>query len=90
MGKQLKKYIKLHGNEAILGRIFSDGSMEECIRLYVDINNIFQIEFLSGSNISYTFLPECTELLEILCEGIVGVSISIIGQELVRRGYKSI
>ena len=71
-----------------LGRVYGDGSFGECIRLYIDSTNTFQMEFLKGSNLAYTFLPECTELLEILKDGITGVSLGMIAEELLDAGYE--
>lgn len=71
-----------------LGRVYSDGSFSECIRLYTDDTNTFQMEFLKGSNIAYTFLPECTELLGMLEEGITGVSLGMMAEELLEAGYE--
>ena len=50
----------------VLGKIYSDGSFGEYIKLYSNEVGIFQIEFLKGSDLAYSFLPKCTEFLDIL------------------------
>ena len=75
-------------NNIILGKVYTDGSFGECLRLYTDKSNTFQMEFLKGSNIAYRFLPECTELLALLKEGIVGVSLGMIAESLLEAGYE--
>lgn len=71
----------------ILGRVYEDGSFGSYIKLYTDRFGIFQMEFLRGSDLAYSFLPKCTEFLEILDRGIVGVSLGMIAEELLNRGY---
>ena len=89
MAERGKKCIHLMGNEAYLGRVYSDNSTGMFLHLYTNpMNNTFQIEFLQGCDRCYKFLPECTELLDILKEGIIGVSINELGQMLIRQGYK--
>lgn len=83
----MKKTVRIIGNEVYIGKIYSDNSKEELIKLYVDDNNIFQMEFLHGTNEAYTFLPECSELLNILSEGIVGVKTKDIGIMLKEHGF---
>ena len=88
----MKKGIKENGNftELIIGQVYSDGSFGEYLRLYNDDKNTFQIEFLKGSDLAYTFLPKCTELLEIMEEGLVGLSFKDLYKELTECGYKSL
>lgn len=87
--QQGRKCIHLTGNEAYLGRVYSDNSTTMYLHLFTNpMNNTFQIEFLQGCDNCYKFLPQCTELLDILKQGIVGVSINEIGQMLIRQGYK--
>ena len=89
MAERGKKCIHLQGNELYLGRVFSDNSTSIYLRLFTNpLNNTFQIEFLQGCNNCYKFLPACTELLDILKEGIIGVSINDIGQMLIEKGFK--
>ena len=76
--------------ELILGRIYEDGSFGKCIRIYNDKNGIFQMEFLKGCDIAYTFLPECTELLDFMKEGIVGSTLGIIADYLMRKGWTEV
>ncbi len=88
MPKRLKKCIHLVGNEVYLGRLYSDKSTMMCLRLYTNpANNTFQIEFLQGADLCYRFLPECTELLDILKEGIIGRTINDIGLILIDKGF---
>ena len=87
----MKKGLRTEGNDIkaiYIGRVYSDGSFGELIKLYNDENGIFQIEFLKGSDIAYSFLPNCTELLEILKDGIIGVSLEMIAEELLAKGYE--
>lgn len=79
---------RINKDELRIGRIYDDGSFAEYIRLYHDQHNIFQMEFLKGSNLAYRFLPECTELLEILemHDGIIGVTMDMLADELISRG----
>ena len=85
----MRKYVQLRGDEANLGRIYPDGSHAPCIRL-LEENGIFQIRFFAGSDIAYSFLPECTELLDILSHGIVGVTAKQIAEKLIELGYEEI
>lgn len=71
----------------ILGRVYGDGSFGSYIKLYTDRFGIFQLEFLRGNDLAYSFLPTCVEFLEILEKGIVGVSLGTIAEELLNRGY---
>ncbi|MCD7777836.1 MAG: hypothetical protein LUH47_04960 [Clostridiales bacterium] len=73
-----------------IGKIFSDRSFGKYIKLYADENNIFQMEFLKGSDQAYTFLPKCTELLEILESGITGTTLGMIAKELLNKGFEEI
>lgn len=73
-----------------LGKVYEDGSFGECLKLYTDQTNTFQIEFLKGSNIAYRFLPECTELLELLKIGITGVSLGMMAERLLESGYEEV
>lgn len=84
------KAICQRGNYLILGKLYSDNSFQGLIELSADEYNIFQIKFLNGSDIAYTFLPECIEFLQILKEGIVGLSIVDLGEMLVKKGYKPV
>jgi hypothetical protein len=71
-----------------IGKVYGDGSYGEFIKLYNDEIGFFQMQFLKGSDLAYTFLPKCTELLEILEQGIVGVSLETIAEELLKNGYE--
>lgn len=71
----------------ILGKVYSDGSFGEYIKLYCDDIGIFQIKFLKGSDLAYGFLPECVEFLDILKKGIIGVNLGMMAEELLERGY---
>lgn len=71
----------------VIGRVYSDKSIADLIELYTDHNNKFCINFLKGSDIAYKFLPECTELFDILKQGITGVTMADIGKELHKQGY---
>lgn len=82
-----KKAIQTMGNEAYIGKMYDDMSFVPLIRLYNNEENIFQIEFLNGADMAYSFLPECTELLDILKDGIVGVSIKTISRMLLENHY---
>ena len=75
------------GDEVYIGKIYNDNSIVELLKLYTDKNNIFQIEVLQGSDIAYRFLGECSELLDILKNGIVGMKIRMIGNSLIDNGY---
>lgn len=77
-------------DQLILGRIYPDGSFGKCIKLYTDENNTFQMKFLKGSDIAYTFLPECTELLNIMKDGIVGVNLGMMAEELMQQGWAEV
>lgn len=77
-------------DDIVIGQIYEDDSRNELIELYTDHNNKFCINFLTGSDIAYKFLPECTELLEILKDGIVGLSIKSVGEMLIEKGYVDI
>lgn len=77
-------------NTIIIGKVFNDGSFGEYIQLYVDETNIFQILFLKGSDLAYTFLPKCTELLDLLEEGMIWVSMKQIDKHLIEQGYQAI
>lgn len=77
-------------NTRIIGKVFNDGSFGEYIQLYVDETNTFQIRFLKGSDLAYTFLPKCTELLDLLEEGMIGVSMKQINEHLIEQGYQAI
>ena len=83
----MNKFVRIVGNDVYLGRIYSDNSRNEFIRLFVDKDNIFQMEFLHGTNEAYAFLPECTELFNILSEGIVGIKVKDIGIAMKEHGY---
>lgn len=76
--------------DLILGRLYKDGSFGKLIRLYTDDTNTFQMEFLKGSDVAYTFLPECTELLDMMKEGITGVSLGMMADELMQHGWKEV
>ena len=84
------KGLKNKKDNIILGKAFSDGSFAELISIFNDEDGILQIRFLKGGDIAYTFLPKCTELLEILNKGVVGASIGMIAEALVEKGYKEI
>ena len=77
-------------NTMIIGKVFNDGSFGEYIQLYVDETNTFQIRFLKGGDLAYTFLPKCTELLDLLEEGMIGVSMKQINKHLIEQGYQAI
>lgn len=77
-------------NQLILGRIYPDGSFGKCIKLYIDENNIFQMKFLKGNDIVYTFLPECTELLNIMKDGMVGVNLGMLAEEMMQHGWTEV
>lgn len=81
------KYILASSNEAVLGWQYGDGSQKPLLRLYNDKNGVSQIEYLTGTNEAYGFLPSCAELLDILKNGIVGVPIKGVSQQLVQAGY---
>ena len=84
-----QKYVRCRGNDAYIGQIYKDGSHCDFLRLERDDFGIFQIRFLSGSDLAYSFLPECTELLEILKTGIVGLPINQISEILCEQyGYQ--
>lgn len=70
--------IKRYGNEIYI----SKEADNYLIRLHIDSNNIFQIEFLQGSNTSYAFLPELDKLMNLLKTGIVGMSMEDIENAL--------
>ena len=90
MNNNYKKGIRVFKDEVFIGKIYSDNSFAELVRLYVDKANIFQMEFLMGSDIAYTFLGECTELMSLLRDGICGVSLERLGKELIKRGYEQV
>jgi hypothetical protein len=48
------------------------------------------MEFLMGSDIAYTFLGECTELMSLLRDGICGMPLERLGKELIKRGYEQV
>ena len=86
----MKKAVRLVGDDVYLGRIYDDDSYADLLRLYHDDNGIFQIQFLKGSDIAYTFLAECTELINILRDGIIGVTNRNIAHILDKKFQKEI
>ena len=74
----------------ILGRVYGDCSFGGLIKLYNDESGTFQMKFLVGSDIASSFLPKCRELLEILEAGIIGVSLEMIAEELLQKGYEKV
>ena len=76
--------------ELILGRIYQDNSFGKYIRIYNDETDTFQMEFLKGSDIAYTFLPECTELMDFMKEGIVGSSLGMLADYLMENGWTEV
>ena len=83
-----EKYVRSVGTDVYLGELFQDGSHADLIRLYTDVNNIFQIEILQGSNVAYRFLGECDELFDVMRNGIVGVKIQTLGEILKNMGFR--
>ena len=84
----MSKYVRFSGPDVIIGKTFPDYSRCDMLRIFTDEHNVFNIKFMMSSDLAYTFLPECTELLEILKKGIVGVSVQDIGLALIEAGYE--
>lgn len=84
------KGLKNKKDNIILGKVYSDGSFAELIKIYNEEDRTLQIKFLMGCDTAYTFLPKCNEFLEILNEGVVGVSMKMIAKILIDKGYKEI
>lgn len=85
----MKKGIIVRNKRSIVfGRLYDDGSFMDCFEAMTDDNNIFQIRFIRGNDRAYSFLPECKELLEILQDGVVGLTMETIADELINKcGY---
>lgn len=74
----------------VLGRVYEDGSFAKLISLSIDERNTFQINFRRGSDLAYSFLPECAELLDIMKEGLTGRTLGMIAEELLNKGWKEV
>lgn len=86
--KNANKFVRISAmNSIVVGRIYNDDSCAELIELFTDSKNKFSINFLKNSDIAYSFLPECTEVLDILKKGIIGVTMKTIAEELIEKGY---
>ena len=84
----MKKFVRyVSANEIILGRVYDDGSRGEFIRLETNARNEFEIKFVVHSDIAYKFLPECAELMDVLKQGIVGMSMADMAVRLHSAGY---
>lgn len=81
--KPYKRAIDVTMSRLVFGKLYSDNSFLECFELYHDENLMFQIRFLYGGDCAYTFLPECDELMTIMREGVVGLSMENIADMLI-------
>lgn len=74
-------------NDITIGKINDDKTCTPFINIFEFPRKGLQITFTQNTDTAYKFLPECTELLNILKNGIESMTMRDIAEKLIEKGY---